>query len=99
MPIILDIHFDLSHLHKKVKFLRFLLEEFFNYHEKISQKSAYLKKQNKKCFKVVWVKASNLGWNVEIHWGQQNLQGTCPSMNLQVQQSMNDQTTTPIQTE
>jgi hypothetical protein len=24
-----------------------------------------------------------------------NLQGTCPSMNLQVQQNMNDQTTTP----
>ena len=27
----------------------------------------------------------------------QNLQGTCPSMNLQVQQNMNNQTTTPIQ--
>ena len=41
----------------------------------------------------------NLGWNVEIHWGRQNLQGTCPSMNLQVQQNRNDQTTTPIQKE
>ena len=61
MPIILDIHFDLSHIHhKKVKFLRFLLEEFFNCQEKISHKSTYLKKQNKTYVKVVWVKASKL---------------------------------------
>ena len=61
MPIILDIHFDLSHIHhENVKLLRFLLEEFFNCQEKISQKSAYLKKQNKTYVKVVWVKASKL---------------------------------------